>query len=419
VPEVHTLKNGVRIVADPVPGFETLALTVAAGRGARAEDEARSGWSHLLEHMVFKGAGKRSARDIVEAIEARGGHINAATGYERTSFQVRALAGDLGLGMEVIADLVLRPILDPGDLAREIQVVGQEIAEAADTPDDLVFELAQGQAFAGQPLGRPVLGTEASIAGAAPASLEAWRSRLYAPDRLVVSAAGAVDEDELLALAEQLFGEAATAMGENPPPARFTGGRAAEARRLEQAHLVFLLPGVAATDPDYFAVRAFAEALGGGMSSRLFQEAREKLGLAYAIDAYAEAYQDAGAVGVYAGCAAKDARKLAEVVAAEVRKLAEAVGEAELGRAKAQLKAGLFMARESLPARAEQAAAQLLVFGRLLAPAEIAAAIDAIGPADLRRAAERLLGQRLAAGAVLGPARALPAAERFAEALYG
>jgi predicted Zn-dependent peptidase len=416
---VHTLANGVRVVADPVPGFQTLALTVAAGRGARAEGEAESGWSHLLEHMVFKGAGARSARDIVEAIEARGGSINAATGYERTSFQVRALAGGLQLGMEVIADLVLRPTLDAGELAREVGVIAQEIAEAADTPDDFVFELAQGAAFAGQPLGRPVLGTEASIGAADPAALEAWRARLYAPDRLVVSAAGAVDEDELLGLAERLFGGAASVGAPTPAPGAFVGGRAAEARRLEQAHVVFYLPGVGAADPDYFAMRVFAEALGGGMSSRLFQEARERLGLAYAIDAFAESYQETGVVGVYAGCAAKDAAALAGVVAAETLKLAAAIGAAELDRAKAQLKAGLFMARESLAARAEQAAAQLLVFDRLLTPDEIAAAVDAVTPEAIARLAARLLAPKLSAPAALGPARALGAVDRFHQALFG
>src|SRR5580658_11129734 len=170
--KVHELANGVRVVADPVPGFQTLALTVAAGRGARSEGEGEAGWSHLLEHMVFKGAGQRSARDIVEVIEARGGSINAATGYERTSFQVRSLEGALALGMEVCADLVLKPAIDAADLTQEVRVVGQEIAEAADTPDDLVFELAQAAAFAGQPIGRPVLGTDASIGEATPEAIE-------------------------------------------------------------------------------------------------------------------------------------------------------------------------------------------------------------------------------------------------------
>jgi predicted Zn-dependent peptidase len=320
--------------------------------------------------------------------------------------------------MEVVADLMLRPTLAPADLAQEVGVIAQEIAEAADTPDDFVFELAQGAAFAGQPLGRPVLGTEASIGAADPAMLEAWRARLYAPDQVVVSAAGAIDEDELLQLAERLFGVAETRDPLAPATAAFTGGRAAEARRLEQAHLVLFLPGVGATDPDYFAVRVFTEALGGGMSSRLFQEARERLGLAYAIDAFAESYQDTGLIGVYAGCAAKDATALAKVVAAEFHKLAQGVGGAELARAKAQLKAALFMARESLSARAEQAAAQLLVFGRLLTTQEIAEAIDAVDADDLSRLAGRLMAPKLSAPAVLGPSRALGAADAFHQAMF-
>ncbi|HKR87744.1 MAG TPA: pitrilysin family protein, partial [Phenylobacterium sp.] len=200
-PRVHSLANGVRVVCDPIPGLQTVALTVVAGRGARSEDEARSGWSHLLEHMVFKGAGGRSARGLVEVIEAEGGHINAATGYERTSFQVRALKHGLDLGSAVISDLILRPHMEAADLAREKQVVGQEIAEAADAPDDLVFELAQAAAFEGQPLGRPILGAVETIGAATPEGLAAWRSALYAPEQLVVSAAGAVTEDEVLRLA--------------------------------------------------------------------------------------------------------------------------------------------------------------------------------------------------------------------------
>jgi predicted Zn-dependent peptidase len=415
---VHTLANGVRVVADPAPGFETLALSVVAGRGARTEDAGRAGWAHLLEHMVFKGAGGRSAREVVEAIEAEGGSINAATGYERTSFQVRGLAGGLNLGMEVVADLMLRPTLDAADLAQEVGVIAQEIAEAADTPDDFVFELAQGAAFAGQPLGRPVLGTGASIGEASPRTLESWRAQLYAPGQLVVSAAGAVDEAELLELAERLFGDVAAVDSEPPESGTFTGGRAAEKRRLEQAHLVFFLPGVGALDPDYFAARLFTEALGGGMSSRLFQEARERLGLAYAIDAFAEAYQDTGVIGVYAGCAAKDAAGLGKVVAGEFRKLADGIGTAELARAKAQLKAGLFMARESLSARAEQAAAQLHVFGRLLTTQQIAEAIDAVGADDIGRLAARVTAPGLSAPAVLGPAAALAAADAFHQALF-
>jgi predicted Zn-dependent peptidase len=417
---IRRLANGVRVVCDPMPGLQTVALTVVAGRGARAEDERRSGWSHLLEHMVFKGAGERSAKDIVEVIEAEGGQINAATGYERTSFQVRALAHGLDLGSRVLADLVQRPALDAEDLRREKQVVAQEIAEAADTPDDLVFELAQQAAFGAHPLGRPILGTTASIGDATPASLAEWRSALYAPESLVISAAGAIDEDELVALAERDFG-AMPAGGaiEAAAPAVFAGGLKPMAKSLEQANLVLLLPAVGATDPDYFALRLFAEVLGGGMASRLFQEAREKRGLAYAIDAYSETYADTGVLGVFAGCAAEDAAELAEVAAAEIAGMADPVGEAELARAKAQLKGAMFMGRESALARAEQAAAQVLLFGRTLEPEELAAEIDAVTPADLTRLAASVLKPGKAAVAVLGPKAALGAAPRFERALFG
>ena len=418
-PTVHRLSNGVRVVCDPMPWLQTVALSVVTGRGARAEDVARSGWSHLLEHMVFKGAGGRTAREIVEVIEAEGGHINAATGYERTSFQIRALAGGLDLGSAVIADLVQRPTMDAGDLAREKQVVGQEIAEAADAPDDLVFELAQQAAFAGQPLGRPILGTVDSIAAAAPDSLGAWRAALYGPDALVVSAAGAVDEAELLALAERDFGAARPAPEPGHEPAAFTGGRSLEAKKLEQANVVLLLPAVSATDPAYFALRLLAEILGGGMASRLFQEAREKRGLAYAIDAYSETYADVGVLGVFAGCAAGDAAELAKVTAAEIAGMTRPVGEAELARAKAQLKGAMFMGRESALARAEQAAGQVLLFGRTLDATHLAAEVDAVTAADIAVLAERIVGQGKAAVAVLGPKGALKAGDAFETALFG
>jgi len=401
-----------------MPGLETLALSVVAGRGARWETPAQSGWSHLLEHMVFKGAGSRTARGLVEAIEDQGGSINAATGYERTSFQVRALKGGLPLAVEVLSDLVLRPTLDADELVREIGIVGQEIAEATDTPDDRVFDLAQTTAFTGQSLGRPILGLLETIGAASRNDLAAFRGEIYAAQSLIISAAGAVDPDALLALAEAAFGSAASGPAGSLAPARFVGGAAAEVRRLEQAHLVLLLPGVGARDPDYFPFRIFAEALGGGMSSRLFQEAREKLGLAYNIDAYAESYADVGVLGVYAGAGASDASRTAQVVAEQVLALAGGPAAGELERAKAQLKAALFMARESPLARAEQAAGQLLLFDRLFSPAELAEAVDAVSPADLRRVAARMIEPGSAAAAVLGPKAAMKAPETFASALF-
>jgi predicted Zn-dependent peptidase len=413
------LANGVRVVCDPVPGLETIALTVAVGRGAGCEAAGQFGWAHLLEHMVFKGAGQRSARDIVEAIEAQGGQINAATSHERTGFQVRALRGGLPLAMAVLSDLIQRPRLRASDLAKEKRVVAQEIAEAADTPDDLVFELAHAAAFTGQPLGRPVLGTRKSIGAASAARLADYRASLYAPDAIVISAAGAVDEDELLALAEREFSGPAQAAPPAPPAAaRFTGGHKRATRALEQAHLVLLLPAVGLRDPDYYALRLFAEVLGGGMSSRLFQEVREHRGLAYAIDAYADCQADGGVLGVYAGCAGENAADTARVAAEQIVAVIDRTRDAELARAKAQLKAAAFMAAESAMARAELAAGQLLVFNRMISLRETADAIDAVGAKDLARVGAGLLRDRTCACAVLGPRPAMTAATAFESALF-
>jgi predicted Zn-dependent peptidase len=417
---LHTLANGVRVVCDPMAGFETLALSVVVGRGARWETKPQSGWAHLVEHMVFKGAGDRSARDIVEVIEAEGGNINAATGHERTSFQIRALSGGLSLGMGVISDLMFRPRFDPAELEREKEVIDQEIAEAADTPDDLVFDLAQAAAFGDSGLGRPILGTTKSVGAARVDTLASFRSHLYAPDRIVVSVTGAVDEDELLQQAEHWFG------GETSPPptpepvtTAFQGGAKTKAMKLEQAHLVFMLPAVGSRHEDYFALRLFAEALGGGMASRLFQEAREARGLAYNIDAFAETYSDTGVLGVYAGCMGERAVQTAQVSAQQIRALTERPEAGELARAKAQLKGALFMGRESLLGRAEQAAGQTLLFGRILDSADLAAGIDAVSLADLTRVGENALSLGQSAQAVLGPRQAGAAAQAFQEALFG
>ena len=417
--KLHRLASGLRVVCDPLPDFQTFALSVVVGRGARSETPAQSGWAHLLEHMAFKGAGARSARELAEAVEAEGGQINAATGYERTSFQIRALKGGLPLAVEILADLVLRPTLDPEELEREKSVIAQEIADAADAPDDKVFELAQAQAFAGQALGRSILGRTRTVNAADGRALGAFRTAQYAVQNLVVSAAGAVDEDQLLVLVEQAFAGPTGPVGPKPESAWFTAGAATLARRLEQAHTVLLLPGVGARDESYFVQRLFAEALGGGMSSRLFQEAREKLGLAYTIDAYAEGYEDVGVLGIYAGSAGADASRTAEVCAAQLVALAEGAQDGELARSKAQLKAHLFMARESPLSRAEQAAGQTLLFDRLFTPSQMAEAIDAVSAGDVRAYGRRLLDAGCAASAVLGPKSALDAGEAFRRSLFG
>ncbi len=403
-----------------MPGLRTLALTVAVRGGAKWESEATSGWSHCLEHLVFKGAADMGARDIVERIEAEGGSINAATGYERTSFEVRALQGSLPLAMQVVSDLVFRPILDPTEIEREKDVVAQEIAEAFDTPDDHVFEMAQTRAFEGQPLGRPILGSVASLKPIDRDTIGAWRARLYSPDRMVVAASGAVNEAELLDLAARWFGDQVATPADAPDVPRFTGGDAALTRRIEQANIVFQLPAPAATDPAYPAARLMTEILGGGMASRLFQSAREERGLAYAIDAYHEPYEDAGILGIYSGASADRAVELAGVCAAELKALANdgpTVGE--LSRAKAVLNAGLWMSDESPAARAGRAAAQVLIFGRLIPSQTMADRTLSQTADDVRAAAASCLAPQRAASAVLGPKAAAPAGAAFRDALFG
>lgn len=403
-----------------MPGLRTLALTVAVRGGARWESEATSGWSHCLEHLVFKGAGDMGAREIVERIEAQGGSINAATGYERTSFEVRALQGSLPLAMQVLSDLVFRPTLDPAEIEREKDVVAQEIAEAFDTPDDHVFEMAQTRAFEGQPLGRPILGSVASLKPIDRASIGAWRARLYSPDRIVVVASGAVDEAELLELAQHWFGGETATPAEAPDVPRFTGGDAALTRRIEQANIVFQLPAPSATDAAYPAARLMTEILGGGMASRLFQSAREERGLAYAIDAYHEPYEEAGILGIYAGASADRAVELAQVCAAELKALAkDGPTAAELSRAKAVLNAGLWMSDESPGSRAGRAAAQVLLFGRLIPSNVMADRTAAQTAEDVRAAAAGCLSAGLTATAVLGPKAAAPAGAAFRDALFG
>ena len=406
-------------MADPLSGVRTFALTLAVEGGARFEDERRSGWSHFLEHLVFKGAGDMSARDIVERIEGEGGTINAATGYERTSFEVRALAHSLPLAVRVVADLVRRPTLDEAEIVREKDVVAQEIAEAFDTPDDHVFEMAQARAFEGQALGRPILGSVDSLQPIDRAARAAWAGRLFSPDRPVRAAAGAGDPDQLVALAEAAFGDAASQPTVRPEPARFRGGAATLSRRIEQANLVFQLPAADAHDPILPAQRLFVEILGGGMASRLFQSAREARGLAYAIDAYGETYEDAGVLGVFAGASADRAAELAQLTAAEIVGLAErGPTDAELARAKAVLSAGLFMSDESLAARAGRLAVQTLIYGAPVATETTDARLRAPGASEVAEAGRRMLSAGRAAAAVLGPRAAGAAARAFERALF-
>lgn len=415
--EIVTLPNGVRVWVDPMPGLRSAAVGVWVGVGARFETARENGVSHLFEHMAFKGAAGRDAKAVAEAMETLGASMNAGTGYERTGYYARVLESRALAAFDLIADLVLAPTLSAQELEREKKVVLQEIGESADTPDDHVFELHQQTVFPDQPLGRPILGTRASVEALQCADLAAFRLAHYAPDRLIVAACGAVDKSSIVDFAVRRFGGLAPTLKADPAPrAHARGGVALEARRIEQCHLAASLPGPAASDPSVFAARVAAEILGGGMASRLFQEVREKRGLAYTIDAYYDGYVDVGRFGFYAAAAPGDSVEVAAVTAHEIARLAcDGPTPEELARAKAQLETALMTSAESPLARCEGAAGQIFLHGRPRSLDAILAGVDVVAEADVRAVLSGATNGP-AVAAALGPKSGLKAAERFVAA---
>lgn len=399
---LHRLPNGVTVALEPMAGVETLAVGLYADVGSRSEPDGLSGLAHMVEHMVFKGAGKRDARAIAEAVEDRGGSLNAWTARDHTVFHARLLAADLALGLDLIADLVRDPHLAADELERERQVVLAELGEARDTPDDIIFDHLTRTAFAGQALGLPVLGDEASIAAIDTDALRRWIADQYQPEKLVVAAAGKIDEDTLLRLVEARFGDIAAAPVAVAPQAQFLGGSHHDRRRFDQLHLAFayLAPGYC--DDDVHAMALFASAAGGGMSSRLFQELREERGLAYSVYAWAQPYVDTGMFGVY--CAAQQAQSGEAFALAKdvLARTAEGLSEAELERAKAQAKAGLLMGLESVATRCDHLGRQIQTRGRIVESAELVAAIDDVTVAHARAAGQAALSGAMAVATVGG-----------------
>jgi predicted Zn-dependent peptidase len=401
--ELVRLANGVRVALDPMPGLGTAALGVWQRVGARWESAEQNGVAHLFEHMAFKGAGARDARQFAEAIENIGGSINAATSYERTSYYARVVAEHAPLALDMIADIVLAPHWNADDLEKEKGVVAQERGEAFDVPDDRVFELHQRALYPDQPLGRPILGEDATLANVGIETLEAFREAHLSPERVVIAIAGAFDRAAFLDAVDKRFGALKPKPAQQRLGARAFSGSVSEARKLEQAHLVLSWPGPAAGAETMFAARLLSEIFGGGMSSRLFQEVRESRGLVYAIDSFLDAIEDDGRLMVYAGCAAGNARAVAEIVRAELSALAETgPTEAELARAKAIARASLLMGLEAPSARAEARASQVFLRDRLIGFDELRDRIDAVSIKDVRALAQAAL-EGPACAAVIGP----------------
>ncbi len=412
--EVITLNNGARVVFDAMPGLRTSAVGVFLAAGARHEADAVSGLAHFLEHMAFKGAAGLSAQQIAEAVEARGGVINAATGYEMTNYFVRCLSPDAPDMLDLALSMVFAPDHPEGEIEREKGVVLQEMGEAADQPDDLVFELIQQASYPDHPLGRPILGEKDTLKAISRDDLISFATGNYSPRRTVISVAGAFDREAILAKAEHWLG----GRGDQPAqvayvPATPKADTRGEVRKLEQCHLVMARRTVSATSPGRFAARIFAEILGGGMASRLFQEVREARGLAYTIDASCDQHSDCGRVSVYAGCDAADAKDVAQLTQDIWADLAiKGPTQAELDRAKAIAAAQFAMAAEAPAARASSAAYELLTFGRTISVEETLGHIEAVTIDDVRAAGREMLANPAQASAV-GPKAGLAAAEAF------
>lgn len=401
-PEVTRLANGFTVASLNMPGVETAAVALNADVGARHEAEAENGLAHLFEHMLFKGTATRSARDIAEQIEDVGGSLNAWTSRETTVFHARVLGGDLPLAVELIADLVNAPAFDEGELAKEREVVLSEIGEALETPDDLVFDHSQAIAFPAQALGRPILGTAESLGGLGRDSLSRWLSGRYRAPALVLAAAGKVDHGALVRDAERLFAHLPTDAPAPAEPARWSGGERLDQKRGEQLHVVLAHAGPHALADDYYAAQIFATALGGGMSSRLFQELREERGLAYSVSASHAPHMDTGVLTLYFAAQPGDGARALELLRKVTAETAETLSESELRRARAQMKAGLLMGLEGVAGQADWLGRSLLTFGRVMPAAEAIAKLDAATVDEVRDAGRRMLATAPALAAV-GP----------------
>jgi predicted Zn-dependent peptidase len=416
--DVTKLPSGLTVVTDTMPHLETAALGVWTGVGGRDEKTDEHGISHLLEHMAFKGTSTRSSQEIAEEIEAVGGDLNAATSVETTAYYARVLKADVPLALEVLSDILANPSFAADELEREKSVIEQEIGAAQDTPDDVVFEHLNELCYPDQPMGRSLLGTPKTLKGFDRDMLRGYLTTHYRGPDMVVAAAGAVDHKHVVAEAERRFASFEATPAPKPQPAKFgKGGSKVVHRDLEQAHLTLALEGLPQSDPSLFSLQVFTNILGGGMSSRLFQEVREKRGLCYSIYTFHAPYADTGFFGLYTGTDPNDAPEMMEVIVDVINEAVETLTEAEIARAKAQMKAGLLMALESCSARAEQLARHMLAYGRPLGVPELMARIEAVSIESTRDIARGLLTRSRPAVAALGSGRGLDTAVAFAEGL--
>ncbi|NOD35173.1 MULTISPECIES: insulinase family protein [unclassified Ruegeria] len=409
------LKNGFRIVSEHMPGLQSAAIGIWVTAGGRHERIEQNGIAHFLEHMAFKGTERRSALQIAEAIEDVGGYINAYTSREVTAYYARVLKDDVALAMDVIGDIVLNPVFDPREIEVERGVILQEIGQAYDTPDDVIFDWLQEQSYHDQPLGRTILGPTEKVSAFSREDLSGFVAEHYGPEQMILSAAGAVDHDALMKMAEEMFGHLQPRKGLIPDAARFTGGEARQEKELEQAHFALALESPGYRDDAIYTAQIYSTALGGGMSSRLFQEVRETRGLCYTIFAQTGAYADTGTTTIYAGTSADQVGELATIAIDEMKRAAEDMSAEEVARARAQMKAGMLMGLESPSNRAERLARLVQIWGRVPSLEDTVAKIDAVGTEDVKAFAETMAVQAPAALALYGPVAGAPSLTELQE----
>ena len=414
--KMTVLPNGLRVVTDSMDELDTVSLGIWVGIGSMYEPAEINGISHLLEHMAFKGTTHRTARRIAEEIENVGGYINAATSRETTAYYIKVLKEDTALAVDILADILQNSVFDPEEFAREKTVVLQEISQSIDTPDDIIFDHFQSCAFPDQPVGRPVLGSVETVKGISRETLDSYMKTNYTPVRMVASAGGRIDHDEFVGMIKESFGSMKDRDSLALPDVVYKGGEYRENKSLEQVNLILGFPGVSVLDKEYYTAHVLSTIFGGGMSSRLFQEIREKRGLVYSVYSFNAAAIKGGLFGIYAGTGEEEAAELLPAVCEEIQKIRLCVTEEELNRAKAQLKAGVLMSMEHPTTRAEQNAGHLLMFGRLIDKEEILREIAKTTVNDVIDLAARIFSRKPSL-ACLGPVKRVMSYDKLEQAL--
>lgn len=418
--EITKLENGLTVATDKMDHLQTATVGVWVSAGGRYESPDVLGVSHYLEHMAFKGTTKRTAVQIVEEIEVVGGYLNAYTSREQTCYYTRCLKADVGLSMDLLSDILLRSTFLAEELERERGVIIQEIGQGFDNPEDLIYDLFQEAAYPDQPLGRPILGTVETVNAMTRQALQDHMTQFYGTDSMLVIGSGAVEHSELVKLAEDAFGNLKP-RPENFKPSKgvYAGGPNLVERDLEQVHVTLGMPGLSVFDEDFYAASVYSEILGGGMSSRLFQEVREKRGLCYSVYSFHSAYTDTGTFGIYAGTSPDDANELLAVISGEMERLATHVEEKELARSLAQAKSSVLMSLESAYSRAEWVAKHLPRFGRVMSPEELVKKFESVDAVQLKRFGTKLMETKKPTLAVLGPIPRLESYDHIAARFGG